>query len=416
MKKNVRWSVAGLLCLATGLNYLDRQTLSVLATTIQKDLGMTTADYGKVTFSFLIAYTVMYAVSGRIVDVMGSRRGLLFFASAWSVANMLHALARTTLQLSGFRILLGAAEAANFPACVKAVSEWFPVRERALAVGIVNGGVAIGSVVSVPLVSIIAAKWGWQAAFVATGALGFVWVAAWSRLYRLPADHPHLGEEERRLIEEGRTATDPDSGPAPSVWRLLKMRETWGYALARMMTDPISYFLGFWMPKFLQDARSFDLGGIGKFGWIPFAAFAAGSVASGAIPRVLVNRGLSVDRARKATMVVMSLSVPLSCYLLNHLSGKAVALGLVSALMFAHAAWGNMALAAEVFPKSVIGTIVGLGGMLGGAVGAVTQLVIGSVVEKHSYTPIFLSMSIIYPLASLVVVLLLRDLGRIRRV
>src|ERR1051325_7244848 len=184
--QNLRWHIAVLLCLSSELNYMDRQTLSVLADTIQRDLNLTTIEYSRVTSSFLISYAVMYAVSGRLIDRLGTRRGFLIFVSGWSIANMLHGFANTALQFRLFRFLLGAAEPANFPAGVKAVSEWFPMHERALAVGVFNAGTALGSALAVPVVSWIALTWGWRYAFVLTGAIGFIWVAVWSMFYRLP--------------------------------------------------------------------------------------------------------------------------------------------------------------------------------------------------------------------------------------
>ena len=195
---HLRWGVAVMLCLASELNYLDRQTLSVLAATIQADLGLSDVAYSHITSTFLMSYTVMYAVAGRLVDALGTRRSFLIFVSGWSVANMLHGLARTALQLSFFRFLLGAAEPANFPAGLKAVSEWFPMRERALAVGIFNAGTAVGGAFAVPVVSFIALRWGWRWAFVGTGALGFAWVLAWALFYRLPQDHPRLSPADCR--------------------------------------------------------------------------------------------------------------------------------------------------------------------------------------------------------------------------
>src|SRR5688572_17574608 len=198
--RNLRWYIAVLLCLASELNYLDRQTLSVLADTIKRELGLTTIDYSYITTTFLVSYTIMYAVSGRLIDYLGTRRGFIIFVSSWSVANMLHGLANTVLQFAFFRALLGATEPANFPGGVKAVSEWFPIRERAMAVGIFNAGTALGSALATPIVSWIALTWGWRYAFVVTGALGFVWVAVWVAFYRLPQDHPRLSESEKNWI------------------------------------------------------------------------------------------------------------------------------------------------------------------------------------------------------------------------
>src|SRR6185503_15815620 len=229
----------------------------------------TDVDYSLVTSSFLLSYTIMYAVSGRLVDRLGTRNSFLVFVSGWSVANILHGLSRTALQLSFFRFLLGAMEPANFPGGVKAVSEWFPMRERALAVGIFNAGTALGGALAVPVVSYIALAHGWRWAFVVTGALGFVWVASWAAFYRLPQDHPWLGEPERDWIRRDAAAEEAPREAVP-LERLLRMREVWGCILARVLTDPISYFLSFWVPKYLQAERGFILAYIGRYGWIPF--------------------------------------------------------------------------------------------------------------------------------------------------
>jgi ACS family hexuronate transporter-like MFS transporter len=403
-----------MLCLSSELNYLDRQTLSVLAATIQQDLHLTDVDYSRVTSAFLVSYTIMYAVSGKLVDVLGTRRSFLIFVSAWSIANMLHGFARTAGQLAFFRFLLGAAEPANFPGGVKAVSEWFPMRERALAVGIFNAGTALGGALAVPLVSFIALQWGWRWAFVATGSLGFFWVALWAVFYRLPQDHPRITAEERELI-----LSDSRAEPAPTavpIRRLLGMREAWGCILARVLTDPVSYFLNFWIPKYLQSERGFSLADIGRYGWIPFAALTAGNIFSGAMPRWLVSRGMSLDRARKATMLAVSLAMPLLCFLVTRVEGSALALGVMSALFFGHAAWGNIILPAEVFPKHVVGTVSGLGGALGGVTGILTQLAIGWVVTNLSFAPLFAAMSLTYLVAFAAVQLLIGELGRVRDV
>jgi len=414
---HLRWGVAAMLCLASELNYLDRQTLSVLAATIQADLGLSDVAYSHITSTFLMSYTVMYAVAGRLVDALGTRRSFLVFVSGWSVANMLHGLARTALQLSLFRFLLGAAEPANFPAGLKAVSEWFPMRERALAVGIFNAGTAVGGAFAVPVVSFIALRWGWRWAFVGTGALGFAWVLAWALFYRLPQDHPRLGAAERALIlGDGAKSGEPPNPPPVSVRQVLRMREAWGCILARALTDPISYFLNFWIPKYLQAERGFTLAALGRYGWIPFAALAAGNIFSGAVPRLLIARGWPLDRARKATMLAVSCAMPVLCFLVTRVESQAWALAIVSALFFGHAAWGNITLPAEVFPRHAVGTVTGLGGALGGLMGVLTQLAIGWVVQNLSFAPIFAAISVAYLLALALVQLLIGELGRVREV
>ena len=412
--KNLRWGVAAMLCLSSELNYLDRQTLSVLAATIQQDLHLTDVDYSRVTSAFLVSYTIMYAVSGKLVDVLGTRRSFLLFVSGWSIANMLHGFARTAGQLAFFRFLLGAAEPANFPGGVKAVSEWFPMRERALAVGIFNAGTALGGAVAVPVVSFIALQWGWRWAFVVTGSLGFLWVALWAAFYRLPHEHPRISAEERELFLSDSRAEPPAT--AVPVTRLLGMREAWGCILARVLTDPVSYFLNFWIPKYLQTERGFSLADIGRYGWIPFAALTAGNLFSGAMPRWLVARGWSLSRARKTTMLAVSLAMPLLCFLVTRVEGAGLALAVMSALFFGHAAWGNIILPAEVFPKHVVGTVSGLGGFFGGITGIVTQLAIGWVVQNLSFAPLFAAMSVTYLLAFAAVHFLIGELGRVRDV
>jgi ACS family hexuronate transporter-like MFS transporter len=415
--RNLRWFIAALLCCSTALNYLDRQTLSVLASTIQKELRLSTVDYARFGSAFLLSYTVMYAVGGRIMDRLGTRRGLMLFVSGWSVVNMLHGFARSAAQLTAFRFLLGVTEAANIPGGVKAVTEWFPVRERALAVGIVNAGTALGAALAVPVVSFVALAFGWRSAFVVTGALGLVWVAVWASFYWLPAQHPRLSPEERALIAE----VDPlrsaaAAEPPPSTLRqLLAMRETWGCISARALTDPISYFLAFWIPKYLQDARGFTLADVGKLLWIPYVAQALGNVAAGAIPRALVARGWAIDRARKRTMLLVSLVMPLLCLAVTQAGRSGAAILALAAFMFGHAAWGNVILPAEVFPRRVVGTVSGLGGAMGALLGAITQLGIGHVVQAVSFTPVFAACAVMYIVAFALVAWLVPDLGRIRQ-
>ncbi len=413
--KHLRWYVAVMLCLSSELNYLDRQTLSVLADTIQRELGITTVQYSYITSSFLVSYTIMYAVSGRLIDRLGTRRGFMIFVSGWSVANMLHALANTALQFSFFRFLLGAMEPANFPAGVKAVSEWFPMRERALAIGIFNAGTAIGAALAAPLVTLIALSWGWRYAFVVTGAIGFVWVAVWAFSYQLPQAHPRLSDAERDLILSDGTPEETSEESVP-IMTLLRMRETWGCVLARMLTDPITYFLIFWVPKYLQQERGFGLADVGRYAWIPFVALAVGNIFSGAVPRYLISRGWTINRARKTTMFVVSCLIPVCFLMVTRVDSPALALAMITGAMFGHAAWGNITLPAEVFPKSVVGTVTGFGGALGGLAGVITQLSIGWVVQNLSFAPIFAVCSVLYLLAFALVHVLIGELGVVRRV
>lgn len=413
--KHLRWYIASLLCLASALNYLDRQTLSVLIGTIKTELHLNHASYGEINAWFLASYGVMYAVSGRIIDSIGTRRGFILFVSGWSVANMLHVFANTVGQFSGFRFMLGVFEPGSFTGGMKAVGEWFPMRDRAMAIGIFNAGTAIGSVAAAPIVTVMAAQWGWRSAFLVTGALGLVWLVPWILFFKQPKDHPNLSDEERLLILDGRREESAPAKPVPLL-RLLRMRETWGCVLVRALTDPISYFLLFWIPLYFQTRHGFALKDIGMFVWIPFAAAAVGNLASGLIPRVLIGRGWELDRARKVTMVAMTLGILLLSLSITRISSPVLALAAVAGMFFCHGGWGNMTLPAEVFPKNAIASVSGFGGALGSWMGALAMLGTGRVVDGWGFAPIFIACAMLYPLALLVVFLLVGKLGVAREI
>lgn len=414
--KHLRWYIAILLCLASELNYMDRNTLSVLKVTIQKALNFDDGGYALITATFLWTYAVAYIISGWVVDRLGSRRGFLVFVSGWSIANMLHAFATGVTSFQFYRGLLATMEPANFPAGIKAVTEWFPMRERALAVGLFNAGTALGNTLAVPVAAGIALKYGWQAAFVFTGAIGFIWVAVWFFFYRLPNEHPNITDEEKQLIQEGREAEDIAEQSKPSFRQLLRMPETWGCALARLLTDPISYFLFFWTPSYLEKERGFDLKQVGMYAWIPFAALTLGNLFSGGMPRFLIHRGWELNTARKTTMLGVSIWMLVLCFAVTQATSPAMAVLMLAGVMFGHAAWGNITLPAEVFHKNAVGTVTGIGGFLGGIAGGITQLVIGKVVSGYGYGPIFAVCAVMYLLALLIVHLLIGKLGEIRQV
>jgi ACS family hexuronate transporter-like MFS transporter len=411
----LRWRIAILLCFASQLNYLDRQTLSVLASTLQREFKLTDVDYSIITTTFLWTYAVAYLFSGYIVDRLGTRRSFLFFVSGWSSANMLHVFARGIGGLAVCRGLLAVMEPANFPAGLKAVSEWFPLRERALAVGIFNSGTAFGNALAVPVAAFCTLHYGWRSAFIFTGALGFVWMMVWAMFYRRPREHPRISAGELELIEEGQL---PDDGPRARkvpILEILRRREAWGCMLARMLTDPISYFLFFWTPKYLENQRGFDLKQVGLVAWIPFAALAAGNLFGGAMPRWLISRGWTLNKARKTTMLWVSCGMVVLCYLVTRAPTPFLAVTLLAMVMFGHASWGNMTLPAEAFSANVVGTVTGLGGCLGGVAGGVAQLIIGGVVMKYGYAPIFAVCSVMYLVALAAVHFLIGELGVIRK-
>lgn len=415
--RGLRWYIVGLLCLSTELNYLDRQTLSVLAQTIQDEFQISTIEYSHITSAFLISYTIMYAVSGRFVDWAGVHRSLAIFVSGWSIATILHAFARTPVHFMAVRFMLGATEPGNFPAGVKAVAEWFPMRERALAVGIFNAGTAIGAALAAPFVAFVTLTWGWRYAFVASGALGALWITAWLILYRSPEKHPWLRDEERaRIVADRPVRLENQPEPPMVAWRqILRMRAVWGCILARMLTDPVSYLFVFWTPKYLQQEQGFDLAAVGKYSWLPFVALALGNIAGGAIPAALVRCGVTLNRARKSTMFAASCLMPVACLLLVQGPSPAAAVALVSMAMFAHAAWANITLPAETLPPQMLGSVTGLAGSLGGIMGILSQQAIGWTVQNISFTPVFAVCAFLHLAAFILVCLLVGEIGRIHR-
>jgi ACS family hexuronate transporter-like MFS transporter len=343
---------------------------------------------------------------------MGTRRGFVIFVSGWSLVDVMHSFARTAHQFIFCRFLLGLVEPVNFPAGVKAVSEWFPVQERALAIGIFNSGTALGAGIAAPIVAWVTLYWGWRYTFLVGAALGATWVILWGLIYRAPGKHPWITSGELNLIEAG----EPTVAAAKrvSTLTLLKMPETRGCILARMLTDPITYFFAFWAPKFLQQERGFDLKAIGRFSWIPFVGLALGNLAGGAIPAWMVRRGATLDGSRKRVMFVASCMIPVCFVLITRVPTPAAAIACLTLAMFFHASWANITLPAEVFEKGLVGSVSGFGGAMGSLVGAVTMLVIGRTVSVSSFTPVFIIYSALPMTAFALVCLWVKDLGRLR--
>ncbi len=287
------------------------------------------------------------------------------------------------------------------------------MRQRALAVGIFNSGTAVGAAIAAPLVTWIALRFGWRYTFLAGAALSASWTALWLLFYRAPRRHPWLGAAELALIEDG--AGPAAVSPVP-ISCLLRRREAWGCIVARMLTDPISYFFAFWMPKFLQQERGFDLRAIGRYYWIPYVSLALGNIAGGALPALLVRGGWSVDRARKTVMLAASCVIPACFILITRSLSPSLAVALISVAMFCHASWGNMTLPAEVFPMHAVGSVSGFGGAVGSLVGAAAMLLIGWTAAASSFNMIFIVCAALPLTAWAAVCVLVPDLGRVREI
>jgi len=413
--RNLRWYIAALLFTSTVINYIDRQTLSVVAPSIKHDLHLSQTEYGRILQIFLLAYTVMYVVSGFLVDRWGTRKSLAIFVAWWSAANVLHVFARSAASLSFFRLLLGIGEPGNYSAASRAASEWFPPKERAFINGLANAGSAIGAVISTPLVAWLAIRHGWRYAFVATGLLGFIWLVPWLLLYRPPAEHPLLTEAELEIIRSGPTILRPDF--KPTLAELLRKPDIWGQLLARFFSDPVWWFYLFWLPSFLQEQRSFTLSQLAFFGWMPYLASDAGGLFGGWLSDRLVLRAGSPVRARMIPMVVCAFAMPISLFI-PHLRSTAGMLAVLCAVTFFHMAWKTnlMTITNDVYPAHCVGTVFGVL-MLGSGVGGfLFQGITASIVQHFSYNGVFVIMGFLHPAAFVVCYCLLRRAGLLRSV
>ncbi len=398
---NVRWRIAALLFGATVINYIDRQTLSVLAAEITGELGISDIEYAQIVQAFLICYAGMYIVWGRIIDRWGTRAALAVSMVWWSLANAGHALSRGAVGLGVFRALLGLGESGNFLAAEKAISEWFPPKERGFANGLVNAAASTGAILAPPLIVLIFTQWGWRAAFVVTGATGFVWLYSWLRWYWIPAKHPRVTADERALIER---APGSPSRRAVRWVDLVKVPQTWALFLARVLADPVWWFYLFWLPKYLSDERGFSIVAIGLTTWVPFLTADLGAIAGGWLSGRLIAGGMPPITARKLVMLPAAAMMPLSLVVPNS-DSSVVAVAAICFVTFAHMAWKTnvMTMTNDVYPTAVVGSaagIVGLGSSLGGVI---FTGITGLVVERYSYAAIFYVMACLHPIALCVV-------------
>lgn len=405
---HLRWWIAALLFLSTVINYIDRQTLSVLSPVLTRELHLSPIEYSNILTAFLAAYTVMYVGSGFLVDRWGTRLSLSVFMVWWSVSNMLHAFAQGVWSLGILRFLLGMGESGNFMAAFKAVSEWYPAKERAFVNGLINGGAAIGAVIAPPVITWINATYGWQPAFVVTGSLGFVWLAFWLYLYHPPETHPRITEEERAYV-----LADPavSASTARVPWQqVLKYEQTWGLLLARFFSDPVWWFYLFWLPKYLVEQRGFTMAEMGMMAWMPYLAADAGALVGGWVSGRLIAQGRDALKARMMVMLPFAMLMPLSLAV-NHAPSRTLTLTLICLVTFSHMAWktNQTTLTNDVFPKPMIGTVAGILAFGNGLGGTLFTWMTGYVVQWFGYEAIFILMSVLHPMSYFIVRRLVRQ-------
>lgn len=412
--RHLRWWIAGLLALATALNYLDRQSFPVLVGEIRKEIPISNEDYARLTSAFLLAYAIMYAGGGRIMDLLGTRVGYAVMIVWWSAANALTGLVSSVLGLGVCRFLLGMGEGGGFPGSGKAVAEWFPPRERSLAFGIFNTGSALGAVVAPPLFAWIVSAMGWRPVFFITGGVGFVWAAIWLKLYRPPAENRFITAEERDLIAR---QLPPAHTPAAAPIRWLSLfghREVLGLMTAKFLTDAAWYFFIFWLPKYLGDVRGLNIREIGYFAWIPFAFAGLGSLTGGWLGTWLLRRGHSLDLARKLALGVGAALLPAALFIAS--APLHLAIVFFSAAMFAHQFWSAnvQTLPADLFPSRAVGSVEGLLGSAGSFGGMLFGLLVGWLVERQGYGPAFVLAGVMHPLAFVVILATVRRIAPVR--
>lgn len=383
-----RWLICALLFFAATINYIDRQVIGILKPTLQAEIGWTEIEYSWIVFSFQAAYALGLLFVGNFIDKVGTRVGASLSITVWSFAAMAHALASSVMGFAAARFALGIGEAGYFPGAIKTVSEWFPKKERALATGIFNSGTNVGALATPLVVPWLATAYGWQEAFIVTGAIGFIWLVLWLWIYRKPEDDTRLSKAEFAYIR-----SDPPESTEKIPWaRLFPHRQTWAFAIGKFLTDPIWWVYLFWLPDFLNKQHGLDLKNFG----IPLAVIYiiadVGSIGGGWISSALIKRGWSINAGRKTAMLICALSVVPIVFaaLTTNLWVAVLLIGLAAA---AHQGWSAniFTLASDMFPRRAVGSVVGIGGMAGSIGGMLIALVVGQILTlSGSYVPIFI--------------------------
>jgi MFS transporter, ACS family, hexuronate transporter len=406
---HLRWYICGLLFYATTVNYMDRMVLGILKPTISSQLHWNDTQYGLINSAFQLGYAVMLPIAGRVIDWLGLRIGYTAAVVFWSLSSMAHALAGSAFQFGLARLGLGLGEAANFPAALKAIADWFPRRERATAVGLFNSGSNIGAVVAPLLIPVLTAHFGWHSAFLFTGSLSMSWAIIWFLFYREPEQHPRLSAAELKLIRADQDA--PASAERFSYLRLLSTRAAWAFVLGKFLTDPVWWFYLFWLPGFLNAKYGVDLIHLGPPLACVYLSADIGSIGGGWLSSSLLKRGWSASAARKTAMLVCALAVTAVIFVPYAAGHLWVTVALVSIAAAAHQGWSAniFTMASDCFPRRAMGSIVGLGG-LGGAVGGMlAQPAIGRWLDfsHESYAPLFFVAGSMYLITLLIVHLIL---------
>ena len=397
---NLRWRVAVLVSAAIAISYLDRQTLPVAVLAISRDIPLSNAQFSALQSAFLFAYALMYAGGGKLVDSVGTRRGFTVIMLFWSLACASHGLATGFAMLVASRFLLGVGEGGGFPAATRAVAEWFPTKDRATAMGIINAGTAVGAVLAPPLIATILAYSSWRWIFVITGGMGLVWVAGWRWSCRAASE----------------TFAEAPGNPPPhaaggsttaSSWiQLFRLRETWGLVVAKFLSDAAWFFYLFWLPKYLYDARGFDIKAVGTLAWMPSAAAGVGCLLGGGFSSYLLRRRFSLGVARKVALGISAALMPFVILIPQVAVSWAIALFCIA--YFGQQSWSTlvMVLPTDLFPQDVVGSVAGLVGF-GGAMGGIAFGEVAGYLLDHGvgYSTVFRAAGTLHILAFLIILI-----------
>jgi ACS family hexuronate transporter-like MFS transporter len=395
---NYRWTICALIFFATTVNYLDRQVISILKPILGKDLGISESDYGYIVMAFQFSYAVGMLLAGRLIDRIGTRIGYAMSLIFWSLSAMLHALATGPIGFGIFRSFLGISEAGNFPAANKAVAEWFPKKERALAIGIFNSGTNVGAIIAPIVVPWLAMNWGWQSAFLIVGAIGLIWLVFWFRFYEIPEKQKRLRQKELDYI---RSDKEQESHDSISWVHLLHYHQTWAIAVGKFLTDPIWWFYLFWIPSWLAGkVHGLNVMTFGLPLVVIYTSTTIGSIFGGGLSSLMVARGISVNRSRNLSMLLFACLVIPIIFVQNKNIGLWGAIGLISLAASSHQAWSAniYTTVSDMFPKKAVASVTGIGGMAGALGGTLIAVFAGNLLEfwqtrghiETGYTILFL--------------------------
>jgi MFS transporter, ACS family, hexuronate transporter len=409
-----RWWIVWTLFFSTVINYISRQTFSVLSPMIAAQLHLSHTDLAKIMGAFQISYALTWLLGGIFLDAVGTRIGLAVAVVWWSLVNILTGFASSVLGFIVFRFMLGIGEGFNWPGASKAVAEWFPGEERSIAVAIFDSGSSVGGALAALAIPWIALAAGWQWAFVFSGLLGFIWLFMWLRIYHPLDQHPTVNPQEVAFIRAGQDMPRKSETQGLRRWlNLSKDRNVWGVVLGRALTDPIWWFYVFWLPQYLSDARGFSLKRIALFAWIPFVAADLGNFTGGFISGYCIRRGISVIQARRWVCAVSCLPI-LAGIPATRVHNPYWALSLICVALWGYASWSTMGLTlpSDLFPQDVVATVTGLSGFAAGLAGAAFTFAVGISVDRFSYGPAFLAAGLLPLFATACIFILVRPPGR----